>query len=94
MNWISNFWLFFVGILFIILDNISIILDNSEVPQCNSNASLTLKCKSTNRLSLLSSESEKNSSDSVDVISSSTECTSPESDLLSLSTSSSGFGMC
>lgn len=52
---------------------------------------MTVKNKSTNRLSLISSESEKNSSESVDIISSSTECTSP--DLLSLSTSSSSFGM-
>lgn len=50
-----------------------------------------------NRLSVISSESGKNSSESVDIITCSTECTtSPESDVLSLgqsiSTSSSALG--
>lgn len=69
----------------------SIVSDNSEISNNSNNSSLAVKNRSTNRLSILSSESEKNSSESVEVISSSTECTSP--DLLSLSTSSSSFGM-
>ncbi|KAJ8935602.1 hypothetical protein NQ318_017340 [Aromia moschata] len=52
----------------------------------------------TNRLSVVSNESGKNNSDSVDIITCSTECTtSPESDVLSLglsiSTSSSALGL-
>lgn len=76
-----------------LFSNLHQILDNPEENHSQNNSHSTEANKTTNRLSVLSTESEKNSSASVDIISSSTECTSPGSDLLSLSTSSSSFGM-